>query len=319
MSAIAIMKCDFNGDLRRVSLAETSFSELKRVLGQLYDLTSDFTVKYLDDENDLITMTSDSELVEAINLSKATEQPLRLTLIATKPETKADSKPSEASKGDSKWSRFSRFSEEDKTAWREAWLARKAARKVRDASAAPSDDEGKRKKDETEEGDRPRRHWRKFARMMMMGRHGHHHAHAMPHFPFGSHGMMRRRRHCHSGSEKGMRRGHGLRRLARLAMLAGGKEKAHCGSFKRDSLKGRRCGSRKEGSFKGSRKGHCHRRRFSFDAADGAEEMKPRHFRRMMLLASLKRERMHGSRKEGRGCGMRRHGCGSRRAERMFA
>jgi len=382
----AIMKCDFNGDLRRVSLNETSFVELKRVLAQLYDLTSDFTVKYVDDENDLITMTSDSELVEALNLAKATERPLRLTIVATahsSADFKADAKRS-----------F--FSAEDKAVWREEWLARKAARKAareerakeRGASAAPSDAEGKDKdekeKEEDKEGDhRARRHWRKFAKMMMlrrlMGRHGsHRHGfHAMRHFGggFGAGrlGMMRRR-HCHSGSEKGMgmRRhhrmhgrhgfGHGLgpRRLARLAMLAGAKEhhklfaRRHChgvslkhgadslkgrrrcfrmGSLKgslKGSFKGRRCGSfkgsfkgRRCGSLKGSFKGrHCHRRRSPSAERCGAHHELPRHFRRMILLAALKK-RMHGSRKEGRmsACGgMRRHhGCGSRRAARMFA
>jgi len=398
----AIMKCDFNGDLRRVSLTETSFIELKRVLAQLYDLTSDFTVKYVDDENDLITMTSDSELVEALNLSKATEQPLRLTIVA-----KTTATPSADSKADAK---RSFFSAEDKAAWREAWLARKTARKAareerakeRGASAAPSDAEGKDKdekeKEEDKEGDhRARRHWRKFAKMMMMrrlmGRHGsHRHGfHAMRHFGggFGAGRLsMMRRRHCHSGSEKGMgmRRhhrmhgrhgfGHGLgpRRLARLAMLAGVKEHhklfarrhchgvslkhgadslkgrrrrcfgmgslkgslkcSRCASFKssfkgsrcgffKGSFKGRRCGSLK-GSLKGSFKArHCHRRR-SPSVERGAHHELPRHFRRMMLLAALKK-RMHGSRKEGRmsACGgMRRHhghGCGSRRAARMFA
>jgi len=186
------MKCDFNGNVRCVSLVETSFSALKEALRQLYGLTADFTVKYADDENDLITIASDAELADALSLSKATEQPLSLFIIAeraTSAESKADSKRPV-------------FSEEERAAWRAARHARKAAlraarkarREATDASAA-SDDPNEKEEEAIRSLCHSMRH--------LMDRRGHRHVL----------GSAMCRRHCHHGDgekHEGRRR-HGRR------------------------------------------------------------------------------------------------------------
>jgi len=55
-----LFKTDFEGDIRRMSLPEASFAKLKNVLSELYGL-SDFSLKYTDEDNELITIASDLE------------------------------------------------------------------------------------------------------------------------------------------------------------------------------------------------------------------------------------------------------------------
>lgn len=71
-----ILKTVFNDDIRRFCLSKPSFSSLRQTLiGTYPDLAkSEIVVKYLDDENELITITNDAELLEANSLSVATKK-----------------------------------------------------------------------------------------------------------------------------------------------------------------------------------------------------------------------------------------------------
>ncbi len=60
------VKANFDGDIRRFRLpAAPTFTDLVAQLSSMYSL-SDFVVKYKDEEGDLVTLGSDSELAEAI-------------------------------------------------------------------------------------------------------------------------------------------------------------------------------------------------------------------------------------------------------------
>jgi len=73
-----ILKTEFNGDVRRVPIPiNISFVELYQKIQKLYGFTSNFIFKYLDDENDFITVGSDEELEEAIRIG-VTKKILRL-------------------------------------------------------------------------------------------------------------------------------------------------------------------------------------------------------------------------------------------------
>jgi len=69
--ASLIIKASFNGDLRRISAQAKNFAQLQQVLLNLFAnvLPAAFTVKYQDDDNDFITITSDIELEEAVTLA----------------------------------------------------------------------------------------------------------------------------------------------------------------------------------------------------------------------------------------------------------
>jgi len=73
------IKFSLNGDVRRVRLENVSFSGLLTVVRNLYKLNSSPIVKYLEDENDLCTVSSDAELVEALTLASSSKI-LRLQL-----------------------------------------------------------------------------------------------------------------------------------------------------------------------------------------------------------------------------------------------
>jgi len=66
----AIVKCEFEGDIRRFRLEKDAcFEDLVVSLAQLYKLQGIFTVKYKDQEEDWITLTTETELNEARNQS----------------------------------------------------------------------------------------------------------------------------------------------------------------------------------------------------------------------------------------------------------
>jgi len=75
------VKIHFNDETRRISLEKVpTYGELVETLKQLFPtLSGKFTVKYQDEDNDMITISSDKELVEAVNVSANTKL-LRLTL-----------------------------------------------------------------------------------------------------------------------------------------------------------------------------------------------------------------------------------------------
>jgi len=67
-----VLKTEFNGDVRRIPIpVNISFVELYQKIQKIYGFTSNFIFKYLDDENDLITIGSEEELEEAVRISVA--------------------------------------------------------------------------------------------------------------------------------------------------------------------------------------------------------------------------------------------------------
>jgi len=75
-----VVKIKFEEDTRRISLARTpDFHEIAQIAKQLYNVQEPH-FKYEDDEKDLVTITSDLELIEAIAVSNKTSTVLRLFL-----------------------------------------------------------------------------------------------------------------------------------------------------------------------------------------------------------------------------------------------
>jgi len=69
MTSVTI-KVRNNSDLRRIQISRSStFESLQQLFSQLYKIDN-FVIKYLDDEEDFITISSDEELVEAFRLTK---------------------------------------------------------------------------------------------------------------------------------------------------------------------------------------------------------------------------------------------------------
>ena len=71
-SASALCKVDFNGDIRRFQLTPaSSFATLKSHLTSLYGIIDFSTVRvvYADQDGDLITINSNSDLVDALSIS----------------------------------------------------------------------------------------------------------------------------------------------------------------------------------------------------------------------------------------------------------
>lgn len=66
------LKIKFNEDVRRITLDKpTKFAELRTVLSGLFrSLPENYVLKYVDEEEDLITISSDMELEEAFELAK---------------------------------------------------------------------------------------------------------------------------------------------------------------------------------------------------------------------------------------------------------
>jgi hypothetical protein len=82
-----VVKLSFNGEVRRFALDTTSFAQLHSTIIGLVASPVNLVLKYQDDEGDKITMSSDSELGEALKISKGT---LRLfgevsSVVATAP------------------------------------------------------------------------------------------------------------------------------------------------------------------------------------------------------------------------------------------
>lgn len=76
-----VLKISYNDDIRRVSLENTSnFAQLTTIIRNLFKFgpNAELVVKYEDDEKDLVTITSDLELKEAVGLASKTNSVLRL-------------------------------------------------------------------------------------------------------------------------------------------------------------------------------------------------------------------------------------------------
>lgn len=66
-----VLKIKYKEDTRRITVEkEPSFAELNATLSKLFGLTEAFSVKYLDDDDDMITITSELELKEALAVSR---------------------------------------------------------------------------------------------------------------------------------------------------------------------------------------------------------------------------------------------------------
>lgn len=80
-----IIKIKTKDEIRRISLEQPpKFAELIKILHQMFSGSSCFTIKYLDDENDLVTVTNDRELEEAIHCVAMLRQPPILRLFLEK-------------------------------------------------------------------------------------------------------------------------------------------------------------------------------------------------------------------------------------------
>eukprot|EP01088_Endostelium_zonatum_P017111 TRINITY_DN4895_c0_g1_i1.p1 TRINITY_DN4895_c0_g1~~TRINITY_DN4895_c0_g1_i1.p1 ORF type:complete len:290 (+),score=63.31 TRINITY_DN4895_c0_g1_i1:159-1028(+) len=85
-----ITKVKYGEDIRRLTFDEKpTFEELFKLLTELYKNTPElqnFTIKYVDDEEDFISLTNDREIIEAWNLATshgARDGTLRLVLTST--------------------------------------------------------------------------------------------------------------------------------------------------------------------------------------------------------------------------------------------
>jgi len=74
-----ILKVSLDAEIRRVALTSADFSSLQKQVGDLFSLPpSSFSLKYKDDEGDLITLGSNEEFQEALNCCQ--DNILRLTV-----------------------------------------------------------------------------------------------------------------------------------------------------------------------------------------------------------------------------------------------
>jgi len=87
------IKVAYENEFRRFLLTPVSFEQLQTTLKALFNLNAEFRIKFQDDENDWVLLSTDQELVYATELSGS---PLRLQLTLletteyTKPEVQAD-------------------------------------------------------------------------------------------------------------------------------------------------------------------------------------------------------------------------------------
>jgi len=71
------IKVAYENEFRRFLLAPVSFTQLESTLKALFNLTSEIRIKFQDDENDWVLLTTDQELIYATELSGS---PLRLQI-----------------------------------------------------------------------------------------------------------------------------------------------------------------------------------------------------------------------------------------------
>jgi hypothetical protein len=80
-----VLKVKFGDDTRRLTLErEPTFGELVELIGKLYvNLPTNYAVKYIDEDEDQVTIGSDLELNEAIRISGGSNAVLRLFITGT--------------------------------------------------------------------------------------------------------------------------------------------------------------------------------------------------------------------------------------------
>jgi len=75
-----VIKIHLNDETRRVTLEKIpTYSEILETIREMFPTLEKFTLKYQDDDSDLITISSEKELVEALNVVAKTKL-LRLTI-----------------------------------------------------------------------------------------------------------------------------------------------------------------------------------------------------------------------------------------------
>jgi transcriptional regulator with GAF, ATPase, and Fis domain len=81
------IKATCENENRRFCISEAKFETLKQMISSLFSIESgnEFTVKYKDDENDLVTISSDDELAFAVNLFPT--DILRIVIDFSKPKS----------------------------------------------------------------------------------------------------------------------------------------------------------------------------------------------------------------------------------------
>jgi len=78
------MKASFNGDIRRVTVPTSSFASLRETIAGLFPAAgANFAIKYEDPEGELVTVTSQAELDQAIKDATAAKKTLRLVITTT--------------------------------------------------------------------------------------------------------------------------------------------------------------------------------------------------------------------------------------------
>jgi hypothetical protein len=106
---VLVLKIKFGEDTRRITVEHIpNFSQLSALLQQLFsNLQAPFQVKYIDEDQDMITITSDLELKESVNVASVTQSSLgspvlRLFIYEAKPakENVASGKQQEAPKNE---------------------------------------------------------------------------------------------------------------------------------------------------------------------------------------------------------------------------
>lgn len=81
-----ILKVKLGDEIRRISLERApSFDELRKIVAQLFG-PSNYAIKYEDDEKDLVTITSDIELKEAITITAAPSSNILRLFLFEKPQ-----------------------------------------------------------------------------------------------------------------------------------------------------------------------------------------------------------------------------------------
>jgi len=83
------IKVAYENEFRRFLLTPVSFEQLQTTLKALFNVNAEFRIKFQDDENDWVLLSTDQELVYATELSGSPLR-LQLTLLQTTEYTKLD-------------------------------------------------------------------------------------------------------------------------------------------------------------------------------------------------------------------------------------
>ena len=103
-----VVKAEYEGEMRRIALEVGNFDSLEKVASKLFSLKQgSFSLKYIDDEGDVITLCSEEEFLEALRCAK--NNILRLTVHRkfpgqdNLPEESKEEKPEEKEEEYKQW------------------------------------------------------------------------------------------------------------------------------------------------------------------------------------------------------------------------